>query len=361
MHDYLTQRGGAERVTLELMRTFPNARLITSCWNPATTFTEFVDYDTETLWTNRVRALRDDPRRAFPFLGKAFSEVVIDDADVVICSSSGWAHRVTTSAPKLVYCHNPARWLYQPEDYFNGVPRWMQSAFTAGTRGLRRSDAVAAAGAAAYMVNSSTVAGRVRDAYGIEATVMPPPRGLSPAGPVDPIPGVEPGFLLTISRMRGYKHTEQIVAAMDLMPGEHLVVVGGNPAWSTDRITVLQDLSGAGLRWLYDHASMLVAVAHEDFGLTPVEAQAFGTPSVVLRAGGYLDSTVEGSTGVFIDAATPHEIALGVLQARQQAWSSDEIRAFGATFAPEAFRSRISRAVDSVLLRGEIGPGLVAV
>ena len=57
------------------------------------------------------------------------------------------------------------------------------------------------------------------------------------------------------------------------------------------------------MRWLYANAAGLVAVAHEDFGLTPVEAQAFGLPAVVLRSGGYLDSAIEGITAVFVDEA----------------------------------------------------------
>ncbi|BBH17081.1 glycosyl transferase [Nocardioides baekrokdamisoli] len=361
VHDYLTQRGGAERVTLELMRTFPDARLVTSCWNPATTFTEFSDYDVETLWTNKVRAFRADPRRAFPFLARAFSEYVVEDADVVICSSSGWAHRVTSAAPKLVYCHNPARWLYQPDDYFEGMPGWARTAFAASTDRLRQTDAVAAEDAAAYMVNSSAVARRVHAAYGLRADVLPPPRGLSPEGPIDPIPGAEPGFLLTISRLRGYKHTEQIIAAMDLVPDERLVVVGGRPEWASDRVTVLQQLSDAGLRWLYANASALVAVAHEDFGLTTVEAQAFGTPSVVLRAGGYLDSTIEGSTGVFIDDTSPEAVAAGIRECRTHSWSPDKIRSLGSAYAPEAFRTRIAEAVDTVLGRDLRPQGLVAV
>ena len=343
------------------MRTFPNARLVTSCWNPATTFTEFSDYDTETLWTDRVRAFRTDPRRAFPFLGRAFAEHVIDNADIVICSSSGWAHRVTSLAPKIVYCHNPARWLYQPDDYFRGAPRWMQSAFVAGTDGLRHSDAIAADGAAAYLVNSSTVADRVRATYGLDAAVVAPPRGLSPAGPLDPLPGVEPGYLLTISRLRGYKHTERTIEAMTLLPHERLVVVGGRPEWANDQVTVVQNVSDAGLRWLYANAAALVAVAHEDFGLTPVEAQAFGTPSVVLRAGGYLDSTVEGSTGVFVNVATPEAIAAGVRECRERAWSPDLIRTVGATYAPEMFRARMLEAVDSVLRPGQGHQTLIAV
>ena len=68
MHDYLTQRGGAERVVLSLMEAFPGARLVTSVYDPAKTFPEFGQYDVETTWLNKVPIFRADPRRAMPFL-----------------------------------------------------------------------------------------------------------------------------------------------------------------------------------------------------------------------------------------------------------------------------------------------------
>src|SRR5664280_1220390 len=126
VHDYVTQRGGAERVVLDLLRSFPGTRLVTACFEASSTYPRFAAYDIETLWLDRVPMFRRDPRTAFPFLAKAFSRHIIDDADLVICSSSGWAHRVTTSAPKIVYCHNPARWLYQPDDYFADLPHWIR-------------------------------------------------------------------------------------------------------------------------------------------------------------------------------------------------------------------------------------------
>src|SRR4051794_3734137 len=202
VHDYLTQRGGAERVALDLLRAFPESRLVTSCWNPPSTYPEFRDHNIETMWIDKVAALRRDPRRAFPFLARAFEQHHIPDADLVLCSSSGWAHRVSTPAPKVVYCHNPARWLYQPHEYFPKMPAWARGRYVERTKRLRDSDAAAAHGAAAYLVNSGAVAGRVRVTYGIDSLVVPPARGLSPNGPQTPIVGLQPGYLLTVSRRR---------------------------------------------------------------------------------------------------------------------------------------------------------------
>lgn len=100
-HDYLTQRGGAERVVLALLRAFPEATIHTTLYNPATTYPEFREARVVTSWLNRVPIFRHDHRLALPLLGPASSSLHID-ADVVIASSSGWAHGFPTTGRKLV-------------------------------------------------------------------------------------------------------------------------------------------------------------------------------------------------------------------------------------------------------------------
>jgi glycosyltransferase involved in cell wall biosynthesis len=348
VHDYVTQRGGAERVVLELLRAFPGARLLTSCWNPKASYPEFRQHRIETLWVNRVPAFRRDPRLAFPFLASAFRRHAITDADVVVCSTSGWAHQVSTPAAKVVYCHSPARWLYQPDDYLARLPRWARLSFRLSTRRLRRLDRAAAMGSPeAYVVNSSIVAERVRSHYGIDAQVIPPARGLDPSGPQLPVPGLEPGYLLTVSRPRGYKRIPAVCDAVASVPGERLVVVGAQPeiyGWPA-QITGVTGLSDPQMRWLYANAAALIAVAQEDFGLTPVEAQAFGLPSVVLRSGGYIDSTIEDVTGVFIDRADVSEVADGIRALRTRTWDREKIRLVADRYAPETFARRMQEVV----------------
>jgi glycosyltransferase involved in cell wall biosynthesis len=354
VHDYVTQRGGAERVVLELLRAFPGARLLTSCWNPKASYPEFRNHQIETLWVNRIPPFRHDPRLAFPFLASAFRRRLIEDADVVVCSTSGWAHQVSTPAAKVVYCHSPARWLYQPDDYLARLPRWARLSFRLSTRRLRKLDLAAATGSAeAYVVNSSVVADRVRSHYGIESLVIPPARGLGPDGPQVPVPGLEPGYLLTVSRQRGYKRIPAVCDAVAAMPGERLVVVGAQPeeyGWPPE-IRGVTGLSDAQMRWLYANAAGLIAVAQEDFGLTPVEAQAFGLPSVVLRSGGYIDSTIEGVTGVFVEEAEVADLIEGIRALRSRDWDRDKIQFAADRYAPETFGRRMQEVVADAIER----------
>jgi len=345
VHDYLTQRGGAERVALDLVRTLPGARLLTSVYDPEGTYPELAGYDVAVLPLNRVPAFRHDARRALPFLAPAFSLARADD-DVVICSSSGWAHGIRTRGTKVVYCHNPARWLYQPEEYLQGQPGWVGLGLRLLRRPLLRWDRAAALRpGTTYVANSTTVQRRIKAAYGIDAVVIPPPVSIRAGDPQEAVPGIDPGFLLTVGRARGYKNTGAVCAAMRHLPEQRLVVVGeADRAWGN--VTCLAGVSDARLRWLYANAAALVAVADEDFGLTPLEANALGTPAVVLRRGGYLDSVVEGLNGVFVGDAEPASIAAGIRRALAARWDRAAIQAHVDEFRPEVFAKRLLDVVE---------------
>ncbi len=356
VHDYLSQRGGAERVTMSLMRAFPNARLITSVYEPSLTFPEFGQYDIETMWLDKVPAFRRDPRRALPLLASAFSSYKVRDVDVVVCSSSGWAHGIDSGdIPKLVYCHSPARWLYESGDYFAGLPAPAVKATRSLMAPLRQWDAKAARTVDRYLVNSTVVQSRLMRAYGRPAPIVFPPTSLL-AGPGEPVPGIEPGFLLVVSRRRGYKHVRIVCDAVEAMPSERLVVVGGLPErdearegpWS-DRVTGLSDLTDAQLRWMYANCAALVATSNEDFGLTPVEAYASGRPGLVLRRGGYLDSTVEGVTGLFVEDQTSEAVMTAIRQLRARSFDPDAIVRHSVRFSETAFIARMQEEAHHLL------------
>jgi glycosyltransferase involved in cell wall biosynthesis len=313
VHDYLTQRGGAERLVLSLLRAFPQARLVTSVYEPSLTFPEFAEYDIETSFLNRLPRVRQDPRLALPLLAPAWSSLQVNDADVVLCSSSGWSHGVRTSAYKVVYCHNPARWLYQSREYAMGASKTARLALSALNKPLKYWDQRQAIKADLYLANSTVVQQRIRATYGIEAPVLHPPASVDVTGAQDAVPGLAPGFVLTVGRARGYKNTEAVCQAVATRPHLTLAVVGGLPGGSwPDNLVGLTGISDAQLRWLYANCSALVAVGREDFGLTVVEVAAFGKPVVAWRSGGYLDTVIEGVNGVFVDSPTPAAICAGL-------------------------------------------------
>ncbi|HZS30084.1 MAG TPA: glycosyltransferase [Gaiellaceae bacterium] len=329
-HDYLTQRGGAERVVLALLEAFPGSRVVTSVFAPDRTFPEFRGFEIETILP-AAGAFGRDARFAFPLLAPAFSRHLVDDADVVVCSSSGWAHGIGATAPKVVYCHTPARWLYLTGDYVAGHGPVVRAVAAAARAPLRRWDARAAASAASYVANSTVVRDRIAQVYGRAAEVVHPPAALDPDGLQRPVAVGDAPFLLTVGRPRGYKNLAVVEAAARAAGVPLIAATGG--------------LDDAQLRWLYANCRGLVAAAHEDFGLTPVEAMSFGKPVLALRAGGYLDSVAEGSTGVFFDRLDVGGLAEALATFDETAFDPAVIKRHAELFSRERFVSRMREIV----------------
>ena len=180
----------------------------------------------------------------------------------------------------------------------------------------------------------------IRDAiaqhYGIDAEVLSPPPAMLPAGSERPVDGIEPGFLLCVARLLPYKNVDVVMQAVDRLGGPDLVVVGDGPerARLADlanrlrgaRIHLLGRVDDDQLRWLYRQTSALLAASYEDFGLSPLEANAFGRPAVALRAGGFLDSVREAVTGNYFDELDSSDIAQAIDRTLRQDWDSAKLQ-----------------------------------
>jgi glycosyltransferase involved in cell wall biosynthesis len=362
-HDYLTQRGGAERVVLAMHRAFPDATIYTTLYEPERTYPEFRNARIVTSALNDVPQLRRHHRSALPLLPLAARSMRITE-DVVLASSSGWAHGFSASGLRLVYCHAPARWLYQAEAYLGAdhSQSLRGMALLTLTPWLKRWDKRHALAADGYLANSHVVRDRMREAYGIEAPVLPAPHAMDTTAPQEPVPALDgwQDYHLVVSRLLPYKNVEAVVEAFRDLP-ERLVVVGHGPLRrSLERrlppnVRLLSDLTDGQLRWVYAHSSALVAPALEDYGLTPLEAAAYGKPTLALGAGGYLDTVVPGVTGLFFDQATPIGIRTAVLAGRRHTWSAARIRQHAGQFSEPVFRAALQRAVADL-----VNPSLVS-
>lgn len=366
-HDYVTQRGGAERVALSLTRAFPGAPLHTTLFDPGGTFPEFGEVDVRPMRINRWRILQRHHRLALPFLASTVSRSHID-ADIVVASSSGWAHGIPTSGRKIVYCHAPARWLYQTERYASGGSgrrtvrgAAVRAATSVLGRSLREWDRHAAASADRYLVNSTVVQRAVKEVYGIDADVIaPPPALVGTAGEMAALDGIERPFVLCVARLLPYKNVDLVIEAVAEVPGVDLVIVGTGPdenrlralAARVGGTRLLGRVDDAHLRWLYAHARGLVAASFEDFGLSPLEAAAFGTPTAALRDGGYLDTVDPAVNGVFFDLPDRDLVAAAVEQLIRRDWAEGAILEHAEAFSEERFITRMRQVVAEELAGG---------
>jgi glycosyltransferase involved in cell wall biosynthesis len=352
VHDYITQRGGAERVLLEMAHALPGVPIYTSFYNPSTTYPEFAQLDIRVGALNRFPFLRRDPRRAVPFLSSYFSQLDLTQYDKVLCSSSGWAHLVRGS--RVVYCYNPPRRLYQTESYFGTAAPGVtaRKALTPVLRALRRRDQSSVVENTPYIAISSVVSARIKRIYGLDAQVIHPPVTFDGSEAQTPIEflGIPRPFFVTVARGRGYKNHAAVVAAFREMPNLGLVIVGGPTDNLPANACALSNLSDTQLSWLYAESAALISASDEDFGLTPIEANVYGTPALLLRAGGFLDTLIEGVNGLHFDDSEIESIIRVVQASLSFQWVPEDIRSSALSrFSPAAFgrQIRASLGVDS--------------
>ena len=144
---------------------------------------------------------------------------------------------------------------------------------------------------------------------------------------------LEPGFFLCVSRLLPYKNVRQVVEAFARLPDQRLVVVGSGPDEAAVRAIATPNVSFTGTvgdddpAWLYGNAIGLVAASYEDFGITPLEAAAFGLPVAALRWGGFLDTVRDGETGVFFDQPDAEAIRRRGLELLDREWNQAVLHA----------------------------------
>jgi glycosyltransferase involved in cell wall biosynthesis len=183
--------------------------------------------------------------------------------------------------------------------------------------------------------------------------VLHPPPGLAPDGPQEPVTGVEPGFFLTVARLLPYKRVDVVLDAVAGLPGARLVVVGHGP--DRDRlarraaraVTFLNQVSDAQLRWLYANSCTLVTAAHDDFGLTALEARAFAKPVVAIAEGGYLETVEHGVTGLLVTEPTAPAFREALALTLKVAWRGGVPRRTAVTSPGEQFAAAIRALVEA--------------
>ena len=176
---------------------------------------------------------------------------------------------------------------------------------------------------------------------------MPPPPAITPDGPAEAIEGVEPGFMLCVSRLLPYKNVDAVVEALRVASRRTARRRGQRPLEGALRATAganvmfVGQVTDAQLRWLYASCQALIAASYEDFGLTPLEAATFGKPTAALRWGGFLDTIEEGLNGVFFDEPTAAAVSVSVSDIETIRWRAETIRSVAESWSERRFAERI--------------------
>jgi glycosyltransferase involved in cell wall biosynthesis len=326
---------------------WPKAPIYTSLYRPASTFPEFSERDIHTSPLNRLPVDRGF-RNLFPLYPLAFHSFGVLSNELVISSSSGWAHAVKTrpEALHVVYCYTPARWLYGGE-YLGGSGR--QHALRPFLSPLRAWDRSAALAADLYIAISDPVRRRIAQIYGREAPIVYPPVDVDRFTPAP-----RGQRLLVVSRLLPYKRVDIIVrAATKASIG--LDVVGTGPALEDLRrlagpsVTFHGRLDDGAVTELMEGARAFCLPGEEDFGITPVEAHAAGKPVIAFVGGGAQETVEEGFSGAFFDRYDIDCVLDAVRRCDALATTHEAIALRARRFSSAAFRERLLAVIEEAL------------
>ena len=354
-HEWIEQLGGAEKVLDAFAQTFPDAPIVCA-WNDAEG--RYPPSRIHESWLART-PLRRHKALALPFMLESWRHIPIREADWVLCSSHLFAHHARLSgsareAPKYVFAHTPARYIWEPslDARGSGV------AARLAARPLRRIDRARAQEAHKIAAVSRFIADRIERCWDRESTVIHPPVDVSAIDTSAPeqlspeeddiLAGLPATFLLGASRFVPYKRLDLAIAAgaaADLPvvlagDGPDAERLGSIAAGFAGLVSFVSRPSTPLLRELYRRALVYVFAAVEDFGIMPVEAMAAGTPVITSAVGGAAETVIDGVTGAHLTSEHPSELRRAV--DRAAAASAEVCRARAWEFDGSHFGERIS-------------------
>jgi len=364
VHDYLNEFGGAERVLLALSEIYPEAVIYTAFYKQGSAgYERFKDKKIVTSWVHRIPFFAGKLHSPLRFLALLiWKNWDLSDYDVVISSASWYVTKgfgVRGSKKKkpmeICYCHTPPRWLYGYATSIEWQKYWPVKIY-AGIVGyfMRQYDFKAAQKVDEFIANSENVKKRIAKFYRRKAKVIYPPVSLPLTGETGP-PVKKEDYYLVISRIVGGKGLDLAVKAADKF-GFKLKIVGKAAGYGQEldrlkkiakgKVEFIGEASDEKLVELYSKARAFLALAKdEDFGITPVEAMLCGTEVVAYRGGGYLETVVDGKTGVFFDRLTVESLGRAIKRLEKMKIKKRDCIKQAKKFSKERFKRKIKEFV----------------
>lgn len=351
VHDYLTQKGGAERVFELFCKRYADADVFTSLYDHEQTI-DLGERLVRTTFLQNIPGAAKYFRLMAPLYFPAFRALDLQDYDLIISSTTSFAKAVRKrpGARHICFCHNVTRFLWDTETYLReyGDYQYLYPLLESIFQAMRNVDLTYAQEPDLYIANSSTVARRIQKFYGRQAIVI--------NYPIDPnnftFSDEKEDFYLASSRLLSYKRIDVIVEAFNWL-GWPLIVLGDGPerarleSCSMRNVKFLGHVSDVERGHLMSKARSVVITALEDYGLVPVEANISGTPVIGYGAGGILDTQISGQTGILFKQQTPDALQTALLDAERISWNYDKIRDHALSrFSEEVFFSKVEQVLE---------------
>ena len=308
-----------------------------------------------TSFIQKLPFAKDKYRNYLPLFPLAIEQFDLSDYDVVLSSSHAVAKGVLTHSNQLhiAYVHTPIRYAW---DLYHQYLR--ESGLDRGLKGMlakyflhkiRLWDASTANRVDHYVANSRYIARRIKKTYGKPSDVIYPPVDVDKFT----LREAKEEFYLTASRMVPYKKVDLIVEAFS-QTDKRLLVIGDGPdmakikSKASKNVELLGFASDETMADLMGRAKAFVFAAEEDFGITPVEAQACGTPVICFGRGGARETVRDGESGLYFMEQNAKELLAAVAKFEQNydKFEPVKIRENSLKFSRARFEAEIKSYVE---------------
>lgn len=361
MHEWYTTLAGSEKVMEQLAGTYPQADLFAVYADPD--FVQKTDFlRNRKLTTTFIQTLpraSKSFRSYLPLMPLAVEQLDLSPYDLVISSNHAVAKGVLTGPDQLhiSYVHSPIRYAWDLQHQYlresglnRGLKGWLAKWLL---HKMRIWDTRTANGVDHFVANSHFIARRIKKVYGREADVIYPPVDIAEFSMVEN----KEEFYLTASRLVPYKKMDLIVEAFSKMPEKRLIVIGDGPdmqkikAKAGANVEIMGYQPFSVLKDMMQRAQAFVFAAEEDFGITPVEAQACGTPVIAFGKGGVLETVIDqgaNRTGVFFKQQTIASLCAAVqtFEKNRHLFLSVNCRVNAERFSVDRFNTEFSNYID---------------
>ncbi|MGZ8796266.1 MAG: glycosyltransferase [Thermoanaerobaculia bacterium] len=347
IHDWLTGMRGGEAVLEAILDALPGAELFTLFHFPGSVSQKIESRAIRTSYLQPLASRVNDYRKLLPLFPSAARQFDLRGFDLVVSSSHCVAKSVKARGiPHLCYCHTPMRYVWDRfDDYFPRSKPFTRAAVWPLASLLRKWDAKTAGEVTQFLANSNFVRERIARYYGREAEVVHP--FVDEAFLQAPFAEERDDYHVIVSALVPYKRIDLAMAT-----GKRLVIIGSGPLLEelrrrrTPNVELLGSVQRDRIVERLSRARSLILPGIEDFGITPLEAMAVGTPVVALRAGGVLDSVVEGRTGIFFERQDVQSLRRALDDAESVAWDRAALRSHAARFSRARFTEEFLAALN---------------
>jgi glycosyltransferase involved in cell wall biosynthesis len=351
VHDYLLVMRGAERAFAAIADLFPQAPVFTLLYDEQGTNERFAEHAVITSPLQRLGVRQSNFRRLLPLYPSAVGRLRLGPSELVLSSSSAFAHgvRVPEGATHLCYCYTPFRYAwYEQERALAETPLLLRPALRSQLRRIRRWDLAASRKVDAYFAISRLSQERIKRYYGRDSTIIHPPVETSRFAP-----GKPGEALLVVSELVRHK---RLHVALEAARRAHapIRVVGSGPQNAALReaypeVEFLGRARDVELAELYAAARAVIVPSMEEFGITAVEAQASGRPVIAAAAGGALETVTDGETGILAQLDDVDSFQHAIEGIDKLPFEPQRAVMNAARFSVEAFQTRFSQEVAKAL------------